>query len=414
MSPDIEAGLRIAAAALGGLAVGIEREWSGHASGRFGGVRTFTLLGGLAGIAGWLWTEGDQAMALTLLAGAVGVVLVGYAGAALRDEVEATTEVAALVVVAAGVMAGIGRIELASGVIAVDLLLLVEKSRLHSMVRRLNDAELQAGSRFAVMAVVILPLLPPGPYGPGGGVRPRELWALVLLFAGLSFAGYIARRVVGAKQGYPVAGLLGGLASSTSVTLAFSRASRDEPKAAVPLAAGVVAASTVVFVRTLLAVTALRASLAAELLPLFAAPFAVGVLATVSSLRLQRGRPEEMKAPTNPLQLKNAIQMAILFQLVLYAVHFVREYAGDAGLLLSGVVAGLTDVDAVTVSMAKSVGEGVEPRVAALAIGLAILSNSAVKLVMALVVGGPRFRAWAAGGLATMAVALGAALALAY
>ena len=95
--------------------------------------------------------------------------------------------------------------------------------------------ELEAAARFAVMAVVILPLLPEGPYGPAGGIRPRELWALVLLFAGLSFAGYIARRVVGAKHGYPVAGLLGGLMSSTSVTLAFSRASRDEPKASLAL-----------------------------------------------------------------------------------------------------------------------------------------------------------------------------------
>jgi len=230
---DLDGAVGIIAGTLCGAAVGIEREWSGHARGpqaRFAGVRTFTLLGGLAGIAGWLWTHEYEVAAAVLLGGAAALIVAAYV-AASRRSVEGTTEVAALVVLAAGLLAGANHLVLASGITAVTNLVLVEKSRLHAMVARLADTEITAGARFAVMAVVILPLLPPGPYGPFGGIRPRELWAFVLLFSGLSFAGYIARRVVGGQQGYAIAGLLGGLISSTSVTFSFAQLSRREPEA---------------------------------------------------------------------------------------------------------------------------------------------------------------------------------------
>src|SRR5688572_4642408 len=154
-------------AALGGLAVGLEREWSGHASGpgaRFAGIRTFTLLGLLAGFAGWLWTEQFQSLAVVLMAGTVALVVAAYVAVSRRDT-DATTEVAALVVLASGVVAGIGYWALAGGSIAVTTLLLVEKSRIHDIARRIDDTSLRAGVRFGVMAIVILPLLPEGPFG---------------------------------------------------------------------------------------------------------------------------------------------------------------------------------------------------------------------------------------------------------
>ena len=138
---------------------------------------------------------------------------------------------------------------LSSGMIAITAILLVEKSRLHSMVARIPDVGLKAGFRFAVMALVILPLLPVGPFGPLGGIRPRELWMMVLLFSGISFLAYIVRSFLGEGKGYVIAGLLGGLISSTNVTLSFSRASSAQAKARVPLALGVVAASTMLCFR---------------------------------------------------------------------------------------------------------------------------------------------------------------------
>ena len=157
-------------AALGGTAVGLERQWSGHADGpeaRFAGIRTFTMMGAVAGLSGWLWTAGLTVPAAILFAGAVTIVVAAYV-AASRQDVDGTTEVAALVVLAAGFLAGTGAVRLASGIIALTCLLLVEKSRLHGLVRRIDDVGLRAAARFAVMALVVLPLLPEGP----GTVRP--------------------------------------------------------------------------------------------------------------------------------------------------------------------------------------------------------------------------------------------------
>ena len=215
MNTENHAEIGILIAALGGLAVGLEREWSGHASGpraRFAGIRTFTLLGILSGIAGWLWIKQSEALAVVLMAGGVALVVAAYV-AASRREIDATTEVASLVVLAAGLVAGIGFWAIAGGAIALTTLLLVEKSRIHETARRIDDKSLRAAVRFGVMAIVILPLLPEGPFGPGAGLRPRTLWLAVLIFSGLSFAGYLARKALSAAAGYPVAGLLGGLMS---------------------------------------------------------------------------------------------------------------------------------------------------------------------------------------------------------
>ena len=272
--------LGIVVAALGGAAVGVERQRSGHASGaqaRLGGVRTFTLLGGVAGLAGWLTSLQMVGLAVALTAGAVAIVVAGYIAASARD-VDATTETAALVVIAAGLAAGMGWLALASGVIAVCTLLLVEKSQLHALVGRIADEELRAAARFGVMAVVVLPLLPEGPFGPFGGIRPRELWLLVLFFTGLSFAGYLARRMFGAERGYPFAGLLGGIVSSTNVTFTFARLSRRERMLSGPLALGAVGACTMLFPRVMIAASVLNLSVAKALLPYLVVPFAVGII----------------------------------------------------------------------------------------------------------------------------------------
>lgn len=408
MDLTIEPVLGVLAAALGGLAVGVERQQSGHASGpqaRFAGLRTFTLLGGLAGISGWLW-HNDQALpAVLLLAGAAALIVAAYAATSRRD-VEATTEVAALVVLAAGFLAGQGFLALASAVIAVTVLLLVEKSKLHRWARKVNDAELRAAARFAVMAVVVLPLLPEGPYGPFGGVRPRQLWALVLLFAGIGFAGYVARRLVGARRGVPLAGLLGGLVSSTQVTLAHARASRAEPGLALPLACGVLAACTTLYLRTLGAAAVLDLALARALAPSLVAPFVCGLIASLLTLRRSTARGGGEAAPKNPLQLRPALQMALLFQVVLLVAWVARQRFGAAGVFGTAALVGLTDVDAVTVSMARLLGDGLDAADAARAVVIAMIANTLLKLGLAAVIGSGRFRIAVVAGLAAMIVAL--------
>lgn len=396
-------------AALGGAAIGMERQWSGHASGpasHFAGIRTFTLLGLFAGVAGLFWAHGLPWLAGILLAGATGLILIGYYAASKVDH-DGTTEMAALVVLAAGVLAGIGNGRTASALFAGTALLLVEKSRLHSLVARIPAQGLKAAARFAAMALIVLPLLPEGPIGGWGGVRPRELWILVLFFSSLSFGGYVARGVAGPGRGYVLTGLLGGLISSTNVTWTFSRLSRREPEMAAPLALGVIGACTVMYFRVFTALLVLERGMAAELLWYLAAPAVTGVAMVAFGLR--RGAAAEGDAPApNPLQLGAALQMALLFQGVLYAVHWAREWGGGAGLVVSGAVLGLTDVDALTLSMARASADPAA-RVALLA---GVLANGVLKLGVAAALGSGRFRLLAGGGLAILAAASAAAVAL--
>ncbi len=400
--------LGILIAAVGGAAIGVERQRSGHATGpgaRFGGVRTFTLLGGFAGTCGWLWTSGFPWPAIVLLAGATALVVAAYV-AASRHEIEGTTEAAALVVLSAGFLSGTGHLALGSAVIAISTLLLVEKSRVHGLVDRMDDTALRAGIRFAVMAVVILPLLPVGPYGPFGGIRPRELWVFVLFFSGLSFVAYIARLFVGARQGYLIAGLLGGLMSSTSVALTFARASRTEdPSVGRPLAHGVIAACTMLFIRVMAATAVLNAGLAIRLLPYLVPPFVVGAVIVAALARGPRHERQDIHSHTNPLQVSSALQMAVLFQAVLYAVAIVRTVWGDVGLIVSGAILGLADVDALMISMAKTASAGAAVSTAALAVAVGILSNNLLKLGVAIGVGRSPFRLVAVAGLAAITVA---------
>ena len=393
-------------AALGGLAVGLERQWSGHATGpnaRFAGVRTMTLLGILAGISGFLWTSHFELVSSILLAGAAALVVAAYV-ASSRHEVEATTEVASLVVLAAGLAAGIGSWALAGVAIAITTLLLVEKSSIHDAARRLDDTSIRAAVRFGVMAIVILPLLPEGPFGPGAGFRPRTLWLAVLIFSGLSFAGYIARKSLSGKLGYPVAGLLGGLMSSTGVTFSFSRLSRSQPQSGGPLAVGVIGACTVLFLRVLVATATLNSALALAVAPYFVIPFAAGVVATALVWRAKGERADKEPEVRNPLQFWNSIEMAALFQVVFYVMYWLRGSLGQQGLMISGAILGLTDVDALTISMARGI-ETTDWNIAAQALCIGILSNTLLKTAVALILGQGKFRLFVAAGLLGIGIA---------
>jgi uncharacterized membrane protein (DUF4010 family) len=411
---DLFPALRVVVAALGGAAIGVERQWSGHATGahpHLGGIRTFTLIGGAAGLAGLLTTAGYSTVAAALVSGLVALIVVGYF-AASRSHVDATTEVAAVVVVATGFLAGIGWIQLSSSAVAITALLLIEKSRLHAFVERIDDEELRAAFRFAVMAVVVLPILPEGPLERFGGIRPRELWLFVLFFSGISFVGYLARRAIGSAQGYPWAGVLGGMVSSTAVTFSFARLSRSEPTLSRALAIGALGASTILFPRVLVAAVVLNPDVARRVALLTAAAFVVGAVVFVWHLRRSSRKAAMVDGPRNPLQLGPALQMAVTFQIVLFAVQFVRQWFGDAGLLISGAVLGLTDVDALTLSMARGAGAGIDPGLAARAITVGIMSNCVMKAILSMTLGTRAFGWFTTATLAVLVIAMGVGLAI--
>ncbi len=413
-TPVLAAAARLSIATLIGLAVGTEREWSGHASGpnaRFAGMRTFLLVGMLGGAAG-LCLAWDYAMAgSVLLAAGAAFVVVAYAMAVRRADapLDGTTEGAALVVLALGVLAGVGQMGLAAGAVAVVLLALGEKERLHWVVRKIGEREMRATLQFAVLALVVLPLLPTGPYGPFGGIRPRSLWAIVLFFAGLNFAGHIARHAAGPSRGYGVTGLLGGLVSSTAVTLQFSRLSRRDDALSAPLALGVIGACTVLVGRVFAAAAVLNLAVARELVLYLLPSAVVGGFLIWRALRHPwpaAASPDAQPDRQSPLRLWTAIQLAVAFQLAMLLLAWAQSLWGRMGVLTSAAALGLTDVDALTVSMCRSVTDGGAASLAAQGIAIGILSNTALKLGVALVLGAPRFRKAVAPGFAALAAAV--------
>jgi uncharacterized membrane protein (DUF4010 family) len=409
---DVDTLRQLAVATLVGLAIGVEREWSGHGGHgrrpRFAGLRTFTLLGLASGVCGWLWSAGAQGPALILLAGMSAMVVVAYFAASKRG-LGGTTEIASFVVMAAAMLAGAGNTRVAAGITAVTLLFLVEKTSLHRLVSKLDPDELRAAARFAVMATVILPLLPEGPFGPLGGVRPRMLWALVLLFSGLSFAGFLARRTFGQNRGYAIAGTLGGLVSSTGATLTLSELSRKKPEAGLALAAGVMGANVVLFPRVLLSSVILAPPLAGALWPACVAPTVIGVVLMLRGLG-QGSKAEPMDRDTNPLQLASALWMTLIFQVVLFVVAFANARLGERGVFGSAALLGLVEMDALTISMARLTASGTAAEITARAVTIGLLANTVTKFVIAIVAGRGSFRPLAAVGLALMGIALGAAL----
>ena len=407
---QLDAASRLAIAALVGLGVGVEREWSGHAAGphaRFAGMRTFLLLGLAGGSAGLLMAASHPAAGAVIVAAAMLLSVSAYVMAVRRDggSIDGTTEAAALVVVALAVLAGIGWIGLAAGAGTIVVLALREKTRLHWLVRRVDEEEMRAALQFAAMALVILPILPAGPYWGALAVRPRALWIVVLVFSGLNFAGYLARRAVGPERGYGFAGALGGVVSSTAVTLTFARHSQSERTYSHSLARGVVAACTVLIARVMIVSAVLYAPVGAALMPLLLpqALAGVGAVALLSSAREshQKHGPE---GPSSPLRLGTALRMALAFQIGLSLLTLAHDWWGTLGVYASGTLLGMADMDALTFSMSRA-DAGVTTAVAARAIAVGIIANSVLKLCIGFVLGSREFRRPASAGLLALIAA---------
>lgn len=408
---ELESAVRLAIAALIGAGVGLEREWSGKAEGakaRFAGLRTFLLLGLSGGIGGLLVSESEPVFGAVVIAGSMALSVAAYVMATRQpdSDIGGTTEAAALAVIGLGALAGIGSLGLAAGAGSLAVLALSEKTRLHWLVRHVGETELHATLQFAVLALVVLPILPEGPFGGALAIRPRDVWVLVLIFSGLNFAAFLLRKALGARVGDFVTGLVGGLVSSTAVTLDFARRSKREPARGPALAFGVIGACTVLIPRVVVVSALLNQQVAWALVKLLWMPLLAGVAVTILGWRFRT--PTDLAAETaevaNPLRLRAAVQMAIAFQVALTVIAVVRERWGTTGVYASASVLGLTDVDALTMSMSRLEGAATT-ELAARAITLGILVNTGMKLLLGVSLGHATFRRIAAPGLTVIGVA---------
>ena len=407
LPPELAALPRYLIALAVGLLMGLERERNPTAK---AGLRTFALTALFGVLTAHLGTTLDSAWLIP-----AGLLLVGgmMIAAYLRDPDEGgdpgTTTVAALMLCyGLGVLVWHDEAQLAVMLGISATMLLYFKPELRGMSERLTRRDLLSVLQFAVLSLIILPLVPNRDYGPYGALNPYQIWWMVVLIAGVGLAGYAALRLVGQQRGAVILGLLGGLVSSTATTLAFSRHARASD-AMIPVAVIVIVlANLVVLVRLGVLVAVLAPTVLAPLLPVLAGGLVAGTLGAAYGVRTLRPAGELPDlAMSNPTELRTAMGFGLMYAAVLLAAAWLSDWLGTRGLYAVALVSGLTDVDAITLSSLRLFNlDKLSADAVVNVIVLATLANLVFKAGLAFAVGGRRMARHAAAGMGAVGLGL--------
>ena len=384
-----------------GFLIGLERGWwsRSEAEGeRAAGLRTFALVGLSGGVWGLLAGKiGEAAFAAGFLALAAGLTLFRWRETQHEKTFGATTLVASLLTFALGAYAVVGSMAAAAAAGVAVAGILAAKSWLHGWLRTLTWNELRSVLILLAMTFVALPLLPDHGYGPYGALNPRDLWVMTIAIAGVSFIGYVAVKIAGTRYGPIIAGVAGGVVSSTITTVDLARKAKAAPATAALQLAGALAASATMFARVAVIVALFGPSLLPRIAGSLAAAFVVSVVAAVYFAPLWRMKPdddpdaEQSTAFTNPFDLRTVLTFGVLLAAVSLLSSAATDLFGGSGSVTLAAVAGLGDVDAITLSMTRLSGADVTPAIAGLAILVAVAANSLSKSVLAIATGGRSF-----------------------
>ncbi len=387
----IDPSLRALAAALAvGLLIGLERGWRQREAAdgaRVSGFRTFGLLGLAGGLAGLA----PPAIAAIVAFAAMASLVVGYRAALGRQaSLSATTTIVGIITFALGYLAARGMIGVAFAAAAVAVALLASRERLHGMLKGMSEHEVESIARFAIVALVILPLLPDAGYGPYGAWNPHRIWMVVVVVLGLSFAGYVAARRLGPERGVLVTALTGALVSSTAVTLTYARKLRAQEGADGALVAGIALASTVMLVRVQV-LTAMLAPFASASLALAMVPaLVVAVAMALLALRRRDGATAGEVKLGNPFDFAPALLLAAIVAVLAVVARWAQARWGHEGIAVLLGITGLMDVDAAVLTLAGLPRGTIDGWTAGVVLSVPILANTLVKGVMALTVAGGR------------------------
>ncbi len=421
MSTELETLLPRVALACGiGLLIGLERGWrtrDAMPGSRTAGVRTFAIAGLLGGIVGALAREADGALSIaaSLLVGlsfaAFAVVFTRF----VRDEnkaaqrFSATTAIAGLLTFMLGVYSLLGDVHVAAAAAVAATGVLIVREDLHDWVRRITLPEFRSVLVLLAMTLIALPIMPDRPVGPWGGVNPREIWIIAIVLACISFAGFVAIRVLGERRGVLTAAALGGIVSSTAVIFANARTAAAGQGTPRVLAAGSALATAISFVR----VTAIVAVLNYSLLATVGPPLIVGGLAALGFCAVAVRSPRGIPARQPPVQFHNpfgflsVLVMALSMGIIMLVGRVISERFGASGAALTAVVTGLFDVDAMTVSMSRLAPFVLDAENAARAILAGVASATLGKIAIGAIMGRGEF-ALAVAGMSILCVAAGA------
>ncbi len=376
-----------------GFLVGLQREWI---SGKPIGLRSFALIATLGGATGMLEPQlGVWPIAVGLAGLAFGLFLHAEEVGKVKGTHGVTTEIAALVVFILAAAATLGYITEAVVLGGLVTLLLHWKQPLHALVSKIGKEDFQAISRFVLVALVVLPILPNQTYGWFEILNPFQIWLMAVLIVAINLSGYIVLRIAGNRTGAAMAGILGGLISSTATTASYAGKSKKNTKL-VPLAAIVICvASTLVYARIMLEIAVVAPGLlAVSLPPLLAFSVCMIILVGIMVFLVPTG---EVDNPDhgNPAQLKVALVFAAIYGLIIFTVAAVKELLGIEWIYLVGALSGLTDVDALTLSISQLFQAGeLDANTSWRVIFIASLANLVFKMGVVAMLGNARLKKW--------------------
>jgi uncharacterized membrane protein (DUF4010 family) len=384
-----------------GLLVGLERGWrtrDEEEGQRAAGFRTFALSGLLGGIAGAVSLQGGgQAIGLIFLGYTAAFAAFHWLEARTEGNVSVTSVVAGMLTFLLGTLAVLGDLRIAIAAAVVMTGLLAFRDYLHRWVASLSWEEIRAVLILLAMTFLLLPILPDRTIDHWGIINPHDIWLLAILIAAISFAGYVAMHAFGARSGIIMTAVAGGLASSTATTLAFAKLARDHPTSSRLLSAGILLSSLVMVLRVGTVAVVLNNALFLVLAP----PLVVAAIALAGGAATLLFGGSEHKMPElpihNPLALGNALRLAAFIALVMLAAELLRRTFGEPGVLVVAAISGIADVDAITISMARLGGNGIDLNTAVSAIIIAVAVNTVSKAALASWVAGKRVGILAGG-----------------
>lgn len=377
------------AVALGiGFLIGLERQHSAmlDKTESFAGIRTFIMLALLGFCAafsydifsGWIFTA--------ILLSVVVLIGISYRISSQKGDIGGTTEFAAIIAFLLGAITYRGYVEFTLIITVVVMVVLSAKIKLHSMIGKLSQDEMYAIVQFAATAILILPFLPDVPFGPYNVLNAREIGWVVILTSGLGFLGYMLIKFLDSGRGILITGILGGMVSSTMTTWIFAEKSRKNPELSMACATAVMTASSMMILRVLLWIYLFNKSLLRlALMPVGIMFFssAIYVFYLYRRSRKNRQAGTDLKQAGKPLHLQSALLFGILYMLITLLVSYTSDVFGNKGIYISGAIAGLTDIDAISISVAKLGGQQLSALIAVNTIVTATLTNTIVKLGIA-------------------------------
>ncbi|MDN2481529.1 MgtC/SapB family protein [Vibrio agarivorans] len=375
-----------------GAIVGTQRGWVMRNSlegSRVAGIRTFSLvglLGGLIAILADLYSPALLGFALVAL-----VVLACIAFVIQQkksDDISITGVVSLIITFVLGSLAVSGEAVLAAAAAVITAVVLDNKKELHQALQRLQEYELDAALRLLLISIVLLPLLPNQTYGPWGALNPYEIWWMVVLIASISFVGYFAIKIGGTKRGILFTSVFAGLSSSTALTLQFSHLSREQPPMSPLLASGILLSCGTMFPRLLVVLSVINPQLIPRLSPIVLTMMITLYLPAWWIWRTCKGDTvEPTNKQSNPLALQSALFFGAVLAMIMLLSHALSEWFGSAGILILSAVSGMTDVDAISLTLGRQSTVSLDMDIAVFGILIAASVNTLVKMGLVIAIG---------------------------